>query len=147
MSVCRFFSGAVQDQLALRSTPLSQLLRPVDSEASPFLCRYQPKWRQNGLDRFSAISTRPNHPSPRCKSFRILFASVLADLSITRIQKNPDDVVITFAIRTPLCKGFKGGLKDTPLDYIVYTLIKESLERSKIDPSVIEDVCLGNVRS
>jgi acetyl-CoA acyltransferase 1 len=44
-----------------------------------------------------------------------------------------------------LTKGFKGGFKDTPLDYIVYSLLKETIERSKLDPAVIEDVCVGNV--
>ena len=27
--------------------------------------------------------------------------------------KSPDDVVITLAVRTPLCKARRGGLKDT----------------------------------
>lgn len=62
-----------------------------------------------------------------------------------RTQKNPDDVVITLAIRTPLTKGFKGGMKDTPLDFMVYTVLKQVLEKSRIDPQMIEDVCLGNV--
>ena len=70
---------------------------------------------------------------------------VLADCSKYRTQKNPDDVVITLAIRTPLAKGFKGGLKDTPLDFIVYTLLRQVLEKSNIDPQMVEDVCLGNV--
>lgn len=61
------------------------------------------------------------------------------------MQKNPDDVVITLAIRTPLSKAFKGGMKDTQLDYMIYTIVKEAIERSKIDPALIEDVCLGNV--
>ncbi|KAL8794406.1 MAG: hypothetical protein Q9195_002993 [Heterodermia aff. obscurata] len=60
-------------------------------------------------------------------------------------QQNPDDVVITLAIRTPLTKGFKGGFKDTPLDYIIYSLLKEVVTKSKIDPQLVEDVCLGNV--
>lgn len=60
-------------------------------------------------------------------------------------QKNPDDVVITLALRTPLTKAFKGGLKDTEMDYVLYTLLKETLAKSKIDPALIEDVCLGNV--
>lgn len=53
--------------------------------------------------------------------------------------------MITLAIRTPLAKGKKGGFKDTELDYMVYALLKKVLEKSKIDPQVIEDVCLGNV--
>ncbi|EEA25735.1 hypothetical protein EYB25_002972 [Talaromyces marneffei] len=59
--------------------------------------------------------------------------------------KNPEDVVVTLAIRTPLTKGFKGGFKDTSLDYIVYSVLKQLVERSQIDPALIEDVCLGNV--
>jgi acetyl-CoA acyltransferase 1 len=61
-------------------------------------------------------------------------------------QKNPDDVVITLAIRTPLTKARKGGFKDTELDYMIYALLKETLAKSQIDPALIEDVCLGNVR-
>lgn len=29
------------------------------------------------------------------------------------LNQNPDDVVITLAIRSPLCKARKGGYKDT----------------------------------
>lgn len=77
--------------------------------------------------------------------------SILSHLTPSRsglsaiTSKNPDDVVITLAIRTPLTKGFKGGMKDTSLDYMVYTVLKQVLEKSKIDPKVVEDVCLGNV--
>ncbi|EHL02621.1 putative 3-ketoacyl-CoA thiolase B, peroxisomal [Glarea lozoyensis 74030] len=61
------------------------------------------------------------------------------------LQKNPDDIVITFAARTPLTKAKKGGLKDTRIDELVISLLTEVRQRSKIDPSVVEDVCLGNV--
>lgn len=47
----------------------------------------------------------------------------------------------------PLTKGFKGGFKDTPLDYIVYSLLKQVLEKSRVDPQVVEDICLGNVNN
>jgi acetyl-CoA acyltransferase 1 len=60
-------------------------------------------------------------------------------------SKNADDVVITLAIRTPLAKGFKGGFKDTELDYLVYSLLKKVIEKSRIDPQLVEDVCCGNV--
>ena len=49
-------------------------------------------------------------------------------------------------MRTPLAKAFKGSFKDTELDYIIYVLLKELIAKSKIDPALIEDVCLGNVR-
>lgn len=62
-----------------------------------------------------------------------------------RTSKNADDVVITLAIRTPLTKAFKGGFKDTELDYLVYSLLKKVIEKSRIDPQLVEDVCCGNV--
>ena len=55
--------------------------------------------------------------------------------------------MITLAIRTPLTKAFKGGFKDTTLDYIVYSLLKKVNEKSNLDPALVEDICLGNVRS
>ena len=66
--------------------------------------------------------------------------------SFHRTTKNPDDVVITLAIRTPLAKGKKGGFKDTDLDFMVYSLLKKVIEKSKIDPNLVEDICMGNVR-
>jgi acetyl-CoA acyltransferase 1 len=61
------------------------------------------------------------------------------------LQKRPDDVVITLAIRTPLCKGKTGGFKDTPLDGMLFRILQQVIERSNIDPSLVEDICLGNV--
>ena len=52
---------------------------------------------------------------------------------------------MTLAIRTPLTKAFKGGFKDTGLDYMIYALLKKVIEQSKLDPAFVEDICLGNV--
>jgi len=60
-------------------------------------------------------------------------------------SKNADDVVITLAIRTPLAKAGKGGFKDTQLDFMIYSLLKKVIEKSNLDPSLVEDICLGNV--
>ena len=67
-------------------------------------------------------------------------------LILNSTSKNADDVVITLAIRTPLAKGFKGGFKDTELDYLVYALLKQVIQKSRIDPQLVEDICCGNVR-
>lgn len=61
-------------------------------------------------------------------------------------SKNPDDIVITLAVRTPLTKARKGGFKDTSLEYMIYALLKEVRERSNLDPALVEDICFGNVR-
>lgn len=44
------------------------------------------------------------------------------------MEKKPDDVVITFAARTPLTKARKGGLKDTQLDDLLISLLTVSPE-------------------
>lgn len=60
-------------------------------------------------------------------------------------SKNADDVVITLAIRTPLTKARKGGFKDTELETLCLYLLQKVLEKSKIDPALVEDISLGNV--
>lgn len=55
-------------------------------------------------------------------------------------------MVITLAIRTPLCKGKKGGLKDTPLEGIMLKMLEQVVAKSNLDPALVEDICVGNVR-
>jgi acetyl-CoA acyltransferase 1 len=62
-------------------------------------------------------------------------------------QQHPDDVVITLAIRTPLCKAGRGGLKDTTLDALVLKILQQVRHRSNLEPHLVDDVCLGNVRA
>src|SRR5689334_15039633 len=55
-----------------------------------------------------------------------------------RIYKNS-------AFRTPIGKAPRGVFKDThPVDLLV-PVIKALLEKTKIDPNLIDDVCVGNV--
>ncbi|KEF57911.1 acetyl-CoA acyltransferase [Exophiala aquamarina CBS 119918] len=61
------------------------------------------------------------------------------------LEKNPDDIVITASVRTPLTKARKGGLKDTPAEELIVHVLKAIKDRSGIDPNVVEDVCIGNV--
>ncbi len=52
--------------------------------------------------------------------------------------------VIISALRSPLCKAFKGGFIDVRVDDICVHLIKESLARiPNLDPKLIEDVIIG----
>lgn len=52
--------------------------------------------------------------------------------------------VITLAIRTPLTKARKGGLKDTPIDDLLIAILTQVREKSKLDPNLVEDICVGN---
>ncbi|KAI0785064.1 thiolase [Abortiporus biennis] len=62
-------------------------------------------------------------------------------------KKNPDDVVITMAIRSPLCKAKKGGFKDTRTDELMTEMFKHVITRSTIDPGLIGDITVGSVLS
>jgi len=61
------------------------------------------------------------------------------------LQKNADDIVITYAARTALTKAKKGGFKDTQIDDLLISLLTTVREQSKINPALVEDICLGNV--
>jgi acetyl-CoA acyltransferase 1 len=61
------------------------------------------------------------------------------------LQKNPDDIVVTAALRTAFTKGGKGGFKDTHAADLMAGALKGLLERSRIDPNLVEDVCVGEV--
>jgi len=60
-------------------------------------------------------------------------------------RKNPDDVVITMAIRSPLCKAKKGGFKDTRTDELMLEMFKQCIAYGGIEPSLVGDICVGTV--
>jgi len=52
---------------------------------------------------------------------------------------------VVCAVRTPICKAKKGGLKDTPAEDLLATVLAAVVERTKIDPAVLGDVVVGSV--
>ncbi|KAK9238677.1 Thiolase, N-terminal domain-containing protein [Lipomyces kononenkoae] len=60
-------------------------------------------------------------------------------------EKHPDDVVIVAAYRTALTKGGRGGFKDTAASDLLVGVLKGLLDRTKIDPKLIDDIGVGNV--
>lgn len=51
------------------------------------------------------------------------------------ISSNSDnDVVICAAVRTPITRGRKGGLKDTAPEVMLSTVLREAAARAKIRP-------------
>ncbi|GAA96761.1 uncharacterized protein L969DRAFT_247829 [Mixia osmundae IAM 14324] len=73
-------------------------------------------------------------------------ASQLRGTGISRhTSKNADDVVITLAFRTPLCKAKKGGFANTLSDELLLELFKAAKANIGFDPALVEDVCVGTV--
>ena len=60
-------------------------------------------------------------------------------------EKRPDDIVVTCALRTALTKGGKGGFKDTAAADLLAGVFKAVIDRSGIDPKVVEDIAVGSV--
>ncbi|KAE8215996.1 hypothetical protein CF327_g782 [Tilletia walkeri] len=61
--------------------------------------------------------------------------------------KNDNDVVIVALGRTPFTKAWKGGLKDTPFDLLLLETLKAIVAKADLDPVLIEEVVMGNVRN
>ncbi|KAJ2079280.1 3-ketoacyl-CoA thiolase with broad chain length specificity [Coemansia sp. RSA 988] len=75
-------------------------------------------------------------------------ASHLGGTKAPRTQigvKNPDDVVIVKALRTPITRARKGGFKDTTSEYLLGTILRGVVETTKIDAALVDDICVGNV--
>ncbi|RDW68242.1 hypothetical protein BP5796_08899 [Coleophoma crateriformis] len=60
-------------------------------------------------------------------------------------QKSPHDVVLLSAVRSPITRGFKGGLKDAYPEDILMPVMQSAVERARISPGDVEDVLIGNV--
>lgn len=61
-------------------------------------------------------------------------------------SKNPSDVVIVSALRTPIAKANKGAFKDTTPDELLFQVLKATVERTKVPYEVLGDVVVGNVQ-
>jgi acetyl-CoA acyltransferase 1 len=60
------------------------------------------------------------------------------------ITKNPDDIVIVSALRTPLCRSRTGKLAKIPPSTLLMTVLEATLTRTGVRGEDIEDVTLGN---
>lgn len=63
----------------------------------------------------------------------------------TLFRKSADDIVITCALRSPITKGGKGGLKDTAAADILHGVFRAIIDRSGIETKLVEDIAVGSV--
>lgn len=61
------------------------------------------------------------------------------------LDKHSDDIVVTSALRTAITKGGKGGFKDTAAADLLVGALTSLLQRSGIEPSLVEDIAVGSV--
>ncbi|PHH62292.1 hypothetical protein CDD81_7280 [Ophiocordyceps australis] len=61
------------------------------------------------------------------------------------LEKRPDDVVVTACCRSAFTKGGKGGFKDTDAADLMAGVFRAVIDRSRINPALVEDICVGTV--
>jgi acetyl-CoA acyltransferase 1 len=54
-------------------------------------------------------------------------------------------IVVTACLRTAFTKGGKGGFKDTAAADMLVGAFKSLIDRSNIDPAMVEDIAVGSV--
>lgn len=62
-----------------------------------------------------------------------------------RLAPAMDDVVIITALRTPLTKAKRGGLKDTDAIDLLATVFKAVIQQSGVEPQAYGDIVVGSV--
>ncbi|MCO5584621.1 hypothetical protein L7F22_038552 [Adiantum nelumboides] len=60
-------------------------------------------------------------------------------------QSYNDDVAIISAVRTPICKAFRGQFKDTSARDLLSAVLKAVVERSTVNPGEVGDIAVGMV--
>ncbi|KAF8823051.1 putative acetyl-CoA acyltransferase B [Cardiosporidium cionae] len=56
-----------------------------------------------------------------------------------------NDVILCCAIRTPITKAKRGALKDALPEDLLLPLFEAVIKRTGVEPSLIQDICIGNV--
>lgn len=64
------------------------------------------------------------------------------------LSKTPLDTVILSSVRTPICRSYKGSLKDAYPEELLSVVLRATLDANpNLDPAQIEDVAVGVVLS
>lgn len=58
-----------------------------------------------------------------------------------------DPIVVVVALRTPICKAKRGSFATTTPDHLLATVLKAVVEKSRINPESIGEICVGSVLS
>ena len=131
---------------------MSDAVRNMHIQASAIACcpprSFSPAWLsfvRSSHAEFMSVATPPWHllTTPADIPRRRVSASVQGNAcsagdsaAYERIGGSMDDVVIISALRTPICKAKRGGLKDTTADDLLATVLKATLQQTGIEPAV-----------
>ncbi|KAL1498829.1 hypothetical protein AB1Y20_014131 [Prymnesium parvum] len=60
--------------------------------------------------------------------------------------KEPEDVVVVSALRTPICKARRGALRNVTPDDLLCAVLRSTLSSTGLSPALLGDVAVGNVQ-
>lgn len=64
------------------------------------------------------------------------------------LAKAPTDVVIVSSLRTPICRSYRGQLKDAYPEELLSVVLRATLDKNpQLDPAAVDDVAVGVVLS
>lgn len=117
------------------------------------------KWAEAEIGGPAAVSMRLNRfvalSNGACPLFKPSFClERLASAGKSTFESAPlpmravgsaSDVVVVSALRTAVGRAGRGGFKDTVADEMLRPILEETLRRTAIDPSEVDDVVIGTV--
>lgn len=65
--------------------------------------------------------------------------------SYERTTQMMDDVVVVSALRTPLTRAKRGGLKDTPAEDLLAAVLQATVTRTGVPAKDVNDIVIGSV--
>lgn len=120
----------------------------MPSPVSPAVAKLLVKSPDDGQSKLALVlRSRPTEPLPaRMTSFSaFIFLNPVEWPQLTRRAAVPSTVVITMALRTPLCKAKKGSYKDMEADELLLSFFTAIIPQLGCDPALVEDIVIGNV--
>ncbi|KAK4155632.1 Thiolase, N-terminal domain-containing protein [Chaetomidium leptoderma] len=92
-------------------------------------------------DGYSAIHDRVSSPTKKLRE-----VGGLRDPGRAVLAKAPTDVVILSSLRTPICRSYRGQLKDAYPEELLSVVLRATLDKNpQLDPAAIDDVAVGVV--
>ena len=96
----------------------------------------------------SSSSRSSSNNNSRVRTKRLVDLLVSSRTPLPTKPSNDDDgdaIVIITGVRTPITKAKRGGLKDMKPDELLASVLSDILRRSNLEPSFVDDICVGNV--
>lgn len=96
-------------------------------------------------ERFARITGHFKMNEDNQNVLQVGFCSAGDSASYERRNANLDDVVVVAALRTPMTKARRGGLRDTTADDLLAPVLKAVVQQTGVEPEAIGDIVIGSV--